>query len=434
MEKPNSKYVHNGLWILLEKASRILSGILVGIFVLRFLGPAQYGTISYALSVVAIFTIISTLGLDSLVVRELVERKQDRDRILGTAFWLRFIGGICVVAIATFYSSLKDTPDRTMAVFIVSISIVLQSLSVVDFYFQSEVKGKFTAMNQVFTLSLSACVKLLLIYIQAPLFWFIWMVVLEAFLTAVFQLYFYHKQGLSIRYWRFSKMEAFELFKYTWPIILSAFVQMLYQKSNEILILRFTRSMDMVGLYSAAARLSEASYFIPVALTAAILPGLMNNKDNRELQDKRLAQLCSLLFWMAVSMIVFIQFFGDWVVTTFYKNKFQDSVSVLKIHIWSLIPVFFGTVLGTRFLADNRQKVIIIYQLINFAFYLSFSFYFIPKYHGDGAALSIMLTYYVGFFVTIFTYRPKENVRLFLRAIHPGQIPELFRYLKSVKK
>lgn len=86
-----NNYFKNSLWILLEKVSRIISGILVGVLVARFLGPAQFGTISYALSIIAIFTIISTLGLDGLVVRELITRKERINEILGTAFWLRFL-------------------------------------------------------------------------------------------------------------------------------------------------------------------------------------------------------------------------------------------------------------------------------------------------------------------------------------------------------
>lgn len=431
MEKSNRSYLSNGLWILLEKSSRIISGILIGVFVLRYLGPEQFGTIRYALSVVAIFTIISTLGLDGLVVRELVERKENRDIILGTAFWLRFIGGVLVVIISTVYSALKDSPERTLAVFLCSVAIVLQALSVIDFYFQSKMLGKYTARNQVITLSVSALVKVYLIITHASLIWFICMVILEAASTAFLQVFFYSKQGLKIKDWKFSWFETRMLFSFTWPIIVSAFLQMIYQKSNEILILRFSHKMDLVGIYGAAAGLSEASYFIPVALTAAILPGLVKNKDNRELQDKRFIQLCSLLFWCALFIIGFVQLYGDWLVNTFYKNRFVESISVLKIHIWSTIPVFFGTVLGTRFLADNRQKVIILYQVVNIICYLIFSFYLIPKYQGNGAALAITLTYYVGFLVTIITYKPKESIPIFYQAINPFQIPNLIKYIFS---
>ena len=64
MTKKNNNYINNSIWILAEKASRIISGILVGVLVARFLGKEQFGIISYALSVISIFTVFSTLGIE----------------------------------------------------------------------------------------------------------------------------------------------------------------------------------------------------------------------------------------------------------------------------------------------------------------------------------------------------------------------------------
>ena len=152
--------------MLAEKASRIISGILVGVLVARFLGKEHFGVISYALSVLSIFTVFSTLGLDGIVVRELITEKNKKYDILGTTFWMRLIGSIFVVIAATYYSSMRDPSDRTWIVFLVSIAVVFQSFSVIDFYFQSEVKGKFSAIIQIITLVLSAIAKLILIYLE----------------------------------------------------------------------------------------------------------------------------------------------------------------------------------------------------------------------------------------------------------------------------
>jgi O-antigen/teichoic acid export membrane protein len=118
--EPKNNYLSNSLWMLLEKSSRIISGILVGVLVARYLGPAQYGLINYALSVISIFTILSTLGLDSIVVRELITRKDKKNEILGTTFFMRLGGALLVVIGSTAYSFLRDTPDKTITVFIVS--------------------------------------------------------------------------------------------------------------------------------------------------------------------------------------------------------------------------------------------------------------------------------------------------------------------------
>jgi O-antigen/teichoic acid export membrane protein len=369
-------------WILIEKLSRIISGILVGILVARYLGPEQFGMISYALNVVAIFTVFSSLGMDSIIVRELITRNIDKNKILGTSFCLRLIGSIAVVAVATFYSSIRDDTQNTYIVFLVSLSVMLQAFTVVDFYFQSQVLGKYTAINQVITLILSSIVKLLLIYFNKPVEYFASMVVLEATLTLINQFWFYRKNGQHLSQWQFSWKEAGILLGHSWPIIVSGFVMMVYQKMDQILIKRFL-DLNALGNYAAAIRISEESNFIPVAFCAAILPGIINNRDNRELQFKRFTQLCSLLIWSAIFISLGVQVFGDWVIHFFYKEKYPLSADVFKIHIWATIPTFYGTALGLWFLAENKQRVIILYQVVNIFAYTVMCCILIPRNGGS---------------------------------------------------
>lgn len=432
-----NNYVANSLWMLLEKVLRIISGILVGVLVARYLGPAQFGTISYALNVIAIFTIVSTLGLDSLVVRELLTRPKQTNAILGTAFWLRFVGGLAVIALACSYSFIKDwhyAPERTVVVAIISISIALQSLTVIDFYFQSKTQGRFAAMNQVFTLLISAAVKIALIVFEAHLYWFAAMATLEALLTALFQLYFYRKNGDDVTLWRFTFAESKALLLNAWPIIISAFVQILYQKADQILILRFLQSMDFVGQYAAAVRMSEASFFVPVAICAAVFPGIVNNRSNPELQLKRFTQLCSLMVWGALFISVGGQIFGDWVINLLYKEKFYLTPGVFKIHIWSTIPIFYGTAWGMWMLAHNRQRIIIIFQVVNLIIYLIASFTLIPKYGVNGAAYATLVTYFGSITCITLFYRTKESVHIFVQALNPLNVLEVVKYIKQSKK
>lgn len=427
--KASKKYIVNTSWILVEKLSRIISGILVGILVARYLGPEQFGMISYALSVVAIFTIFSSLGMDSIIVRELITRNENKNEILGTSFYLRLIGSIAVVVAATFYSSIRDDAQNTYIVFLVSLSVVLQAFTVVDFYFQSQVLGKYTAINQVITLVLSSIVKLLLIYFNKPVEYFASMVVLEATLTLINQFWFYKKSGQHINQWKFSWLEAKILLGHSWPIIVSGFVMMLYQKMDQILIKRFL-DLNILGNYAAAARISEASYFIPMAVCAAILPGIINNRDNKELQYKRLTQLYSIMLWSALIICIGGMVFGDFVITLLYKEKYYMSPQIFKIHIWSTIPIFYGTAFGMWMVAENKQKYLIFFQLLSIIVALVLNFKLIPIYGAIGAAYSILITYIISIICCLTFYKPKWSWTMFLKALNPFNIIDIIKYLK----
>ncbi len=431
--EPKNNYVTNSMWILLEKFSRIVSGILVGVLVARFLGNEKFGIITYGLGVIGIFTIFSTLGLDSLIVRELLTRKLKKEMILGTAFWMRFAGSIFVVVVATFYSSMRDPAQRTWVVFLLSISIVFQSLSVIDSYFQSSVKGRYTAINQVITLFISALVKLFLIFISAPLEWFACMAAFEAALVALNQWIFYRKDGSFISDWVFDWKEAKYLFILAIPIISSSFIQLMIQNSDIILITRFLRDMSFVGDYGAGLRISQASYFIPVAICAAVFPGIVHNRHNRELQLKRLGQLYAIMVWSGIIIVVGGTLLGDWVIGFLYGAKFPLSPMIFKIHVWVVIPVFYGTAWGMWMLSENKQKYVVWMQLINGVIILSSEFILIPRLGISGAAYSMLFGSYTVFIFMILAYKPKEGFLLFKRALNPRSILEVLKYSKNNK-
>ena len=96
------KYFNNTLLIFFEKVLRIFVGLFVSVWVARYLGPTDFGEFSYILSFVGIFSVLATLGLDSIVVRELVAENIDEGKIIGTAFLLKIIGFFLVIAAILF--------------------------------------------------------------------------------------------------------------------------------------------------------------------------------------------------------------------------------------------------------------------------------------------------------------------------------------------
>ncbi|MCW8980673.1 MAG: oligosaccharide flippase family protein, partial [Altibacter sp.] len=68
----------------MEKGLRILDAFFIGIWLARYLGPEQFGVLSYAESMVYLFTAVAAMGLDQIVVRELVKDIPRQNEILGT--------------------------------------------------------------------------------------------------------------------------------------------------------------------------------------------------------------------------------------------------------------------------------------------------------------------------------------------------------------
>ena len=113
------KYFKNTSWLFAEKIARLVLGFFVSIYMIRYLGPISFGKLSYALSLTGLFTAVASLGLDSIIARELVKSPNRRDEILGTVFKLRLYGGFA--ALVMLGITLLFTGDDLNTILIIAV-------------------------------------------------------------------------------------------------------------------------------------------------------------------------------------------------------------------------------------------------------------------------------------------------------------------------
>jgi O-antigen/teichoic acid export membrane protein len=399
-------YFKNTSWLFGEKILRMVVGLFVVIWVARYLGPEQFGLFSYAQSFVGLFTAIATLGLDGIVVRELVKDESRRDELMGTAFWLKILGALgvlIVLAIAVNFTS-NDSYTNSL-VFIIASATIFQSFNVVDIYFQSKVLSKYVVYANVIGLFISSVVKIALILNEAPLITFAWVILFDSFILASGFIYFYLKNRRhseqSDRHsvpdtessfaWKFNKSSALSLLKDSWPLIISGIVISIYMKIDQVMI-KEMMGAEAVGQYAAAVRISEAWYFIPMVIASSIFPAIINaKKQSEELYYTRLQKLYDLMVWLAIAIALPMTFLSDWVVNILYGNSYQEAGSVLMIHVWAGIFVFLGVAFSKYLIAENLPKKLFYRTLLGAILNVILNYILIPKFGIKGAAIATLL-------------------------------------------
>ena len=140
---PNKlKIIKNIGWLLFDKISRLAGGLLVGIFIARFLGPQNFGLLSYAAAFSSLVGVYVSMGLDSIVVKELVLSPNRRDEILGTSFLIKLVSGSSAFTLSIFIISVLE-PQNMLLLSLVALSsagFIFQSFNVIDYYHQFLVK------------------------------------------------------------------------------------------------------------------------------------------------------------------------------------------------------------------------------------------------------------------------------------------------------
>lgn len=387
------RYLKNTSWMMAEQLLRIVAGLFVGIWVARYLGPEQFGLFSYVMAFTAIFGGIAKLGLDGIMVRELVNYPENRDTYLGTAFWLKVIGAFIVMGLMAAIVPFTNNDSQTnLFIFIIATGLIFQSFEVVELYFQSQVMAKIVSICKVVQLALSSSIKIYLVITQAELLYFVLVTAFDALSLAVSYAIAYRLRKDHPPFYKYFDLSiAKQLLKDSWPLIFSAIVVMIYMRIDQIMIKEMLGEYE-VGIYSAAVRLSEAFYFIPMLIARSLFPAIINaKKQSEELYKERLQRFYTLMVWMAIGIALPMTFLSDWLIILLFGEIYQQADQVLMIHIWAAVFVFLGVAFGKYLLAENYTKINFQRTLLGAVTNVLLNLYLIPIYGVVGAAMATFL-------------------------------------------
>ena len=386
------KYFKNTSWLLGEKILRLFVGVFLGVWIARYLGPEQFGLLSYAQSFVGIFAVISTMGLDSIVVRELVKNKNTQEGILGTVFCLKIIGALTsiILLMIAVYFTVNDYHTKIL-ICIISSSVLFQAFNVVDFYFQSQVLSRYVVYANTVSLFISSLLKIVLILGSASLLSFVWVILFDSFILACGFLYFFiQKSKIDIINLRFQSEIAISLLKDSWPLLLSGIVISIYMKIDQVIIKQLLGAEE-VGQYAAASRLSEAWYFIPMVIVSSLYPSIISAKQtNNETYCSRLQKLYDLMVGLSIAIAIPITFFGDIIIDLIYGSQYSESGAVLMLHIWTGVFVFIGVIFSAYLTIENQTKKAFYRTLIGAILNVTLNYVLIPIYGIKGAAIATL--------------------------------------------
>ncbi|MGM9476267.1 flippase [Pedobacter sp. GSP4] len=391
-EEAFNKYLKNTGWVMFGK---ILS-MIVGFVVARFLGPISFGDLSFADAFTAIAAAIGALGLDTFIIREILNDPTKKNEILGTSLLLRLSVNLLLIPISIglylIFHKFSNNPGEplTYVVALLSFAAFFKSFNVIDSYFQSQVQSKYVVHVQNICVIVSALAKILLVVLHMPVIWFAWALVFDGFILAFGLILLYQNKGFNLFDLHFKKERAKSLLKQSAPLILSAVMVSIYMKIDQVMLK--PEGSSAVGIYSAVAKISEAWYFIPVAIVTSVFPALINaRKTDHERYIKRLQNLYDLLIAISLPIAVIVTFASTFIIHTIYNNRFAGAEHILPIHIWSGVFVFLGSASSQYLLAEGFTKVSFYRTAFGALINILLNLWLIPLYAGIGASIATLI-------------------------------------------
>jgi O-antigen/teichoic acid export membrane protein len=386
--------------------SMIISLIATAV-IARGLGPTNFGQLSYAVSFVGLFAFLYSLGIDSILYRELIRFPEKKKELLGSAFFIKISTGIVTALIINIVALFTATCDVSqLLILIISGTFLFNSFQVINYEFQSRVQSKYPSIASLLVTLILNILKVGVIMSGQGVIYLAFILLLESILYA-FSFWFIYQNtiGGKISDWKFSKEITISLIKDSWPLIFTGVFAMIYARIDQVLIKQMLDTAS-VGIYSSAVQLSEVWYFIPNIIVSSFFPAIINaKKTSPALYKSRVWRLAMFLFILSLLISIPISIFAPMIINLLYGEMFLPAVNILRIYIWSLTGTFLINLATQYLIAENRRKSLLFLNLIPMVVNVILNIIWIPIYGIAGAAFATLISYSLGpVFIVSFDY------------------------------
>ena len=328
-------------YIFSEKILKFAVGFIVHAMVARFLGPSEFGKLSFVTKTVSVFYTFSLFGVDEVVLQHLMDKKYSRENILKTVLGIRllmsFIGMILlgVVLVITRPESIAFS----LLIFVYGIQIFIQAFNLFELDFQSRLSFKPLFWANNISNLFAAGLRVLGIWLKASVPYFV-----STYLAGdiLLKIIIQWKIGFQIFRGKFLTDVASKITQASWPHFCAAFVILFDQRISFIYIEKFLDS-ESLGNYSVAVTLVDLWIFLPTAVCSALFPTIVSVfKSNKEAYKIRIQYLSDIMVWMSLLFAVGVFVTADVVVEILYGQKYISAPSIIRWYSLVTLPMFFN--------------------------------------------------------------------------------------------
>lgn len=422
-----NKSLVNIIYLAFDKLIRLGLGLIVFTMIARYFGPEKFGLINYSFSIVYIFCAISTLGMQGIIVRDLVDSRSV-GLIIGTGFVVRFFSAIVLYPISIL-TVIILRPDDSLVLYttsILSLLIFFNNCEVFKYWFESKILYKNVVIVENAIFLLVSIVKLAMLYYLVEFEVYILTFAVESLIVcfAIFCL-FKVKSGNTRLEYRFE--EAKYLIKTSAPLIISAAAWVVYTRVDTLMVGNLLGD-DYVGYYAAATKVSDIFNFIPIIIVSSFVPIIQKYRNcDQEVYLKKFQSLydytVSLMF--IISLVVILS--SDFVIASLFGVEYVNSASVLKMYIFVVVINGLGLIGGKYLLIDGMQKITMYRHLFGLLLNIPLNLLLIPIYGINGAAVATILSLFVSNYLLDYLF--VETKVVFYQKTKSLLFVWLFRYI-----
>ena len=412
------KTVQNINWLIGGKIIQMILSFFIGLITARYLGPSNFGLINYATAYTTFFSSLCTLGLNGILVKEMVDYPESEGEILGTSILIRGVSSFFSFLTIVGCSLIMDRSDVSTVVVVIlcNFSLIFQVFDTFNYWFQAHLLSKYTAISTLVGYTAVSLYRIILLILGMDVRWFAFATTVDYIVIAILLYLLYKRysnQKLTVSFIRAKNMLG-----KSYHFILSGMMVSIYN-STDRLMLKQMMTETSVGYYSTAIAICTMWAFVLIAIIDSLTPSIMQSfKSNYDKYKKRNKQLYSIIFYVSTFVSIILCIFGELIIKILYGNEFLPAVAPLRIITWYVAFSYLGSARNAWLVCENKQKYLKYIYIFAVIANVGLNYFLIPLWGASGAAFASLITQFCTCIVFPGFLKPlRENSKLMIESI-----------------
>lgn len=414
----NNLVVRNASWLIAGRILQMLINFVVGLLTARYLGPSNYGLINYAAAYTAFFASISGLGINSVLIKEFSDAPEQEGEILGSSIAMRSISSVlsAVAILCIVYVADNGDPTVMAVVALTTVGMIFQMFEVFNFWFQSRLQSKVTAIVTLMAYLVMAVYKITLLVLGKRVVWFAFASAVDYICIGILLMIAYRKYGG--RRLRVSRRRCQSILRKSCHFILPGLMVAIYAQTDKIMLKQMISEAE-IGFYATAVSLCNVWCFVLSAIIDSLYPEITKaHKTDRQLFARRNRQLYAIVFYLSVAVSLLITCFAKPAIYIMYGEAYMPTAAPLRVITWYTAFSYLGVARNAWIVCEDRQKYIFGVYVSAAVSNVILNLILIPRWGAVGAAAASLAAQIITTMVAPFFIKGlRENAKLMVEAI-----------------
>ena len=427
-----NRVAKNAVWIIGGKIAQSVLALIINMLTARYLGPSNFGLITYASSLVAFVLPIMQLGFSNVLVQEIVNKPEREGKVLGTAIFLSLLSSICcIIGVTSFAFAVNPDETETIVVCLLySFILVFQAIDHIEFWYQAKLLSKYSSIISLISYVAVSAYKVFLLVTAKSVYWFALSNALDYAFISIGGVILYRKLGgqrlsfsISIGKQMFSKSKHY---------ILSSMMVTIFAQTDKIMI-KMMMNESATGYYGAAVACAGMTSFVFAAIIDSFRPSVFEGQKVGEgVFSYRLTMLYSIIIYLSLAQSVVMSVMSKLIIFILYGEAYYPAVDALRIVVWYTTFSYMGSVRNIWILTNEKQKYLWQINLFGAVANVILNYILIPLIGINGAAVASLLTQFFTNVIVGYIIKPiRPNNKLIVESLKPHYLLDALKKMQG---